>query len=295
MHDPGWRCQDAMLAIAPFNRNDCQALFAVFDGHGPYGRQVAQGSMECLPKYLAAGICRGGVPQAFRQVKRACQNLHRKMVSGMVGDCTHSGTTMCAVYLEGTRLTVANVGDSGCCRIRRLCAPSIHTEGREGECTETDSGRGRGGGNDGGRSSHSQQVVAERLTRDHKPHQKKELARIQASGGVVSPLPTNRSETERVRNLVEEGNEGGGNPTHSQDGTFHVPRVWLRSGEGPGLAMSRSIGDKVAHSVGVTHEPELTELELCGTTDLMLVLASDGVWDVLNLEDVRKVPSLPSC
>lgn len=32
-------------------------------------------------------------------------------------------------------------------------------------------------------------------------------------------------------------------------------RVWLKNENMPGLAMSRSMGDKVAASVGVSHEP----------------------------------------
>jgi hypothetical protein len=35
-------------------------------------------------------------------------------------------------------------------------------------------------------------------------------------------------------------------------------RVWLKEEDLPGLAMSRSIGDLVAASVGVTWEPEIT-------------------------------------
>lgn len=32
-------------------------------------------------------------------------------------------------------------------------------------------------------------------------------------------------------------------------------RVWLKTENIPGLAMSRSVGDKVAHSVGVSSDP----------------------------------------
>lgn len=46
---------------------------------------------------------------------------------------------------------------------------------------------------------------------------------------------------------------------------------------------------QVAHSTGVTCEPEITEVELDASTDVMLVIATDGVWDVLSGEDVRKV------
>lgn len=49
------------------------------------------------------------------------------------------------------------------------------------------------------------------------------------------------------------------------------------------------IWKQIAHGVGVTHEPEITEVDLNTSTDLMLILASDGVWDVLTPEDIRKV------
>lgn len=55
---------------------------------------------------------------------------------------------------------------------------------------------------------------------------------------------------------------------------------------------------QIAHSVGVTHEPEITEFDLDPHSDVMLVLASDGVWDVLSAEDIRKVrpySELKSC
>lgn len=39
-------------------------------------------------------------------------------------------------------------------------------------------------------------------------------------------------------------------------------RVWVKEDEVPGLAMSRSIGDKVAQSVGVIPDPEILEYEL---------------------------------
>lgn len=58
-------------------------------------------------------------------------------------------------------------------------------------------------------------------------------------------------------------------------------RVWLKDQELPGLAMSRSLGDQVAHSVGVSSIPEITEyiLEL---EDKFVVIATDGVWEFLT-------------
>lgn len=62
-------------------------------------------------------------------------------------------------------------------------------------------------------------------------------------------------------------------------------RVWLKHENVPGLAMSRSIGDLVAASVGVSAEPEFFETELI-EEDKFLVIASDGVWEFISNEEV---------
>jgi serine/threonine protein phosphatase PrpC len=56
----------------------------------------------------------------------------------------------------------------------------------------------------------------------------------------------------------------------------------------PGLAMSRSFGDRVAHSVGVSHEAEVEEFTL-SLQDKFVVIASDGVWEFLTNEDVAHI------
>ena len=45
--------------------------------------------------------------------------------------------------------------------------------------------------------------------------------------------------------------------------------------------MSRSLGDLVAHSVGVSEVPEVQEF-LLGPDDKFMVIASDGVWEFLS-------------
>ena len=50
---------------------------------------------------------------------------------------------------------------------------------------------------------------------------------------------------------------------------------------------------QMAHRVGVTYEPEIFEFDLDPRSDVMLVLASDGVWDVMSAEDIRKVQPPP--
>ena len=49
--------------------------------------------------------------------------------------------------------------------------------------------------------------------------------------------------------------------------------------------MSRSFGDRVAHSVGVSEEAEIKEFNL-NDNDKFVILASDGLWDFLHNQDV---------
>ena len=49
--------------------------------------------------------------------------------------------------------------------------------------------------------------------------------------------------------------------------------------------MSRSLGDRVAHSVGVSCEAEITECTL-NEQSKIIIMASDGVWEFLSNEEV---------
>ena len=60
-----------------------------------------------------------------------------------------------------------------------------------------------------------------------------------------------------------------------------APRVYRKNDEVPGLAVSRSIGDIVAHEVGVSCEPEIFEKEL-DSDDHFIVIGSDGIWDAMS-------------
>ena len=61
---------------------------------------------------------------------------------------------------------------------------------------------------------------------------------------------------------------------------FYGPlRVWLKNKPVPGLAMTRSIGDMTAQSVGVTAEPEIKTINKLTKNDKIFVIGSDGLWD----------------
>nr|CAD1819354.1 unnamed protein product [Ananas comosus var. bracteatus] len=73
-----------------------------------------------------------------------------------------------------------------------------------------------------------------------------------------------------------------------------VPRVWLPFDDAPGLAMARAFGDFCLKDYGVISVPEFFHWTLTDQ-DQFVILASDGVWDVLsNKEAVDIVSSSPT-
>ena len=101
------------------------------------------------------------------------------------------------------------------------------------------------------------------LSKDQKPDEENEKKRIENMGGIVS----------QCNDLYDDGREGG---------PF---RVWMKGCDYPGIAMSRSIGDKIAHSIGVINEPEVMIFNLDEMAKI-IVLGSDGVFQFLNNKDI---------
>jgi serine/threonine protein phosphatase PrpC len=98
------------------------------------------------------------------------------------------------------------------------------------------------------------------VTDDHKPEREDEKKRILARGGRVFAV-------------------------EYDDGIDGPPRVWLGHMDIPGLAMSRSLGDTVAHTAGVISTPETHTVELT-PEDKVMVWASDGLWEFNKNEEV---------
>eukprot|EP00249_Psilotum_nudum_P020191 c27597_g1_i1 orf=336-1562(-) len=73
-----------------------------------------------------------------------------------------------------------------------------------------------------------------------------------------------------------------------------VYRVWTPYDDSPGLAMTRSLGDFCLKEYGVICIPEITCRHLT-ENDLFIILATDGVWDVLsNQEAISIVAAAPN-
>ena len=97
------------------------------------------------------------------------------------------------------------------------------------------------------------------LSRDHKPTEKDEEKRILENDGRIQPF--------------------------IEDGEFVGPqRVWIKEEEVPGLAMTRSFGDRVAATVGVVSIPEIKEY-IFNPNDKFMIIASDGVWEFISSQE----------
>mmetsp|Transcript_23644 Transcript_23644/g.37207 ORF Transcript_23644/g.37207 Transcript_23644/m.37207 type:complete len:337 (-) Transcript_23644:166-1176(-) len=104
-------------------------------------------------------------------------------------------------------------------------------------------------------------LVAKALSIDQKPELESEARRILLSGGRVQAC-----------------RDCDGNPVGPL-------RVWLKHQDIPGLAMTRSFGDKLAASVGVTCKPEILEHDMKEGEDQFIILGSDGIWEFIENQD----------
>ena len=102
------------------------------------------------------------------------------------------------------------------------------------------------------------------LSRDSKPDVPEEKKRIEILGGIVDQIKDENGE---------------------RTGPF---RVYMKDTEQPGLAMSRSFGDKKAKYCGVIPIPDIIEYNLKWNYKYM-VICSDGVWEFMSNEEVMEI------
>ncbi|XP_072983260.1 probable protein phosphatase 2C 34 [Typha latifolia] len=111
--------------------------------------------------------------------------------------------------------------------------------------------------------SHNGNLVPVQLTVDCKPNLPQEAERITQCNGRVFCL----------------SDEPG------------VHRLWLPNKETPGLAMSRAFGDYCVKDHGLISVPEVTQRRINNNKDQFVILATDGVWDVISNEEAVQIVS----
>lgn len=201
--------------------------------------------------------CQKHFKKHFSQIKHdpkaAISNMLQKCDKKVINDveCEMSGTTIIVLFVCEEKIHCASLGDS-----RAIV-------GQLSDVGEQIRSRNR---------KHFRKITCDRpfktipLTQDQKPENSDEMLRIRNSGGLVEKLT---------------------DPYGRNVGPF---RVWNKDGSGPGLAMSRSLGDKIGKNCGVISQPIYMEKNILPGRDQFIIIASDGCWDVLdNIEAINFV------
>jgi serine/threonine protein phosphatase PrpC len=217
-------------------------LFACLDGHGAEGASVSGYSLRNLLAGAAAAL-QSGKPAAeavqFAFVRTSSTMPH------MVNDCRFSGSTAILTVLQNTEkgrvVTTGWVGDS-----RAVVA---RTRPQQNAMRAQNP------------------MLAVPLTKDHKPTDPKERARLAEARACVRP---SRVINPHTGAWIEVG----------------AVRVWDAS-QIYGVAMSRSLGDMQCHPFLIP-TPDISSRVL-DDKDKVLVLATDGVWDVMDNEEAVAV------
>lgn len=246
-------CQDGLFVI----ESNGSLLAALFDGHGTKGEEVVEFCIKYLKQFYQDNRSEFELDPT-RSIKEALLTCNDALDSVDIIDSNLAGTTAVLVYLNAAGIHVGSVGDSRCIlgTTTSQTARSEASFAREKKTSNFNVFNRK--------IEDVSELIVIPLSTDHKPNHEGEMERILQAGGKVARLTD------------ENGNRVG------------PYRVWNATGQVPGLAMSRSLGDRVAHSVGVSSTP-IVETFSFDPNDKFIVIASDGVWDVLHNKEVANL------
>ncbi|KAK3143004.1 hypothetical protein QOZ80_4BG0356300 [Eleusine coracana subsp. coracana] len=266
--------QDAMVLWENFGSKDGTIFCGVFDGHGPNGHLVAKRVRDLLPLKLIANLGRDGyketsISTVISGMPKGSTTQHGNQDTDAAHGNEENGeypeiftalraSFLKAFYVVDRELKLHKNID---CAFSGTTAVTVIKQGQNliiGNLGDSRAVLGT--------RNENNQLVALQLTVDLKPNIPSEAQRIRQRRGRIFSLP-------------DEPN---------------VARVWLPTFNSPGLAMARSFGDFCLKNYGVISMPDVFYHHIT-EKDEFVVLATDGVWDVLsNAEVVSIVSKAPS-
>lgn len=245
--------QDAMTVWESFSGDKDMVFCSVFDGHGPSGHNVARYVRDFLPTRIS---------KLYKQSSTDGRTGMLDVINEDDEDTDYRNPFL--LSWKARFIKCFNEMDDqlqGDSSIESYCsgttAVSVLKKGEHliisnlGDSRAVLCTRGE-----------HDEMVAEQLTVDLKPNLPSEAQRIRSRQG-------------RVLAMEEEPN---------------VYRIWMPDTDSPGLAMARAFGDFCLKDYGLISTPEVTYRKLTDK-DEFVVLATDGIWDVLSNEEVVKIVS----
>ncbi|PIN01832.1 Serine/threonine protein phosphatase [Handroanthus impetiginosus] len=271
--------QDAMIVWENFGSRTDTVFCGVFDGHGPYGHMVAKRVRDSLPLRL----------RAHWEVSIKSDEVLREVSLNTSGSlCTEDTSLLSADEEARTSVDVFEAGKQPEVfeTLKESFLKAFRVMDRELRmyanidcfCSGTTAVTLVKQGQDLviGNVGDSRAVLA---TRD----ENNSLTAVQLTVDLKPNLP---AEAERIRKCK-------GRVFALQDEP-EVARVWLPNNDSPGLAMARAFGDFCLKDFGLISVPEISHRRITDK-DEFVVLATDGIWDVLsNKEVVDIVSSCPA-
>jgi serine/threonine protein phosphatase PrpC len=239
-------CQDSLFFIVESDK----ILLGLFDGHGKYGTQVVDFCCKYMKTYFKNNHedFETSPESSLEEMVKSCDEKIRSSKDEV--NCSTSGTTALLVYIDRTGIHIASVGDSRSILGTRSDIPPDQRDrssSKNSYLRKIDAGI---------------QLNVLTLSVDQKPNHETEYERIKSCNGIVEQITD------------DFGNKAG------------PYRVWDKNGRGQGLAMSRSIGDQLSKNLGVISEPVYNHFDYIPSRDKFIVMASDGVWDVMDNDEV---------
>ncbi|CAN6234607.1 unnamed protein product [Urochloa humidicola] len=250
--------QDAMVVWENFGSQDDTVFCGVFDGHGPNGHLVAKRVRDLLPVKLSANLGRNGTATGGTGPHRV-DSTDASLENEENGECPECfpalrASFLRAFYVMDRDLKLHRNFD---CAFSGTTAVTVFKQGQNLIIGNLGDSRAVLGTRD--KDNH---LVAVQLTVDLKPSIPSEAERIRQRKGRVFSLPDEPD----------------------------VARVWLPTFNSPGLAMARSFGDFCLKNYGIISMPDVS-YHCITEKDEFVVLATDGVWDVLSNDEVVSIIS----
>ena len=225
--------QDACLIVKNFAKNQNIGYFGVYDGHGHYGdkcsgfvrSKISTLLMQSIKKTTAADE---DFDRKFGYAHEKCNELMHQAPSF---DDSSSGTTAVSVWIEGTTVKVANLGDS-----RAIVASRLKDK----------------------------RLKAIALSQDQTPYRKDERERCKLTGARIMTM-------DQLEGLAPMHEDWGVNLGEEIDDGGDPPRIWASDGKYPGTAFTRSIGDALAEQLGVYATPEILTFDLDSSHEFIVI------------------------
>ncbi|RDX68597.1 putative protein phosphatase 2C 65, partial [Mucuna pruriens] len=253
--------QDSMTVWEDYSGEKDMIFCGVFDGHGPLGHKVSQFIRDNLPSRLSAAI--------EISKEKACKYYD--------ANDSDSASFDDDVYDENNH-SISLASWEGCflksfVEMDDYLAQEVNTDSYCSGCTAVTLIK-QGDQLIVGNLGDSRAVLCTR-DRDH-------LIPVQLTVDLKPEIP---SETSRIINC-----EGR---VFAAEEEPDVYRIWMPDDDCPGLAMSRAFGDFCLKDYGLISVPDVFYRKIT-PQDEFVVLATDGVWDVLtNGEVINIVASAP--